>query len=158
NVLIYERMREEFLRGADMRTAVRLGFSRAFSPIIDGNISNLIICTVLYFMGTQEIKGFAITLSIGVLTTLFTALIVSRLIVTILVEFAGWSHASQLPMVFPRLQRFLTPHIDWMKHRWTLLGFLTVFLIASAGVAIHAGPRLFSTEFAGGMKVELQFR
>jgi SecD/SecF fusion protein len=158
NVLIYERMREEFLRGADMRTAVRLGFSRAFSPIMDGNISNLIICAVLYFFGTQEIKGFAITLGIGVLTTLFTSLVVSRLIFTILVEHVGWSKTSQLPMVFPALQRFLTPHIDWMKHRWTLLGLLAVFLVASAGVWVHLGAKLFDTEFSGGTQVELQFK
>jgi SecD/SecF fusion protein len=86
NVLIYERMREEFLAGADMKTAVRLGFSRAFSSIVDGNVANLIICVVLYYFGTQEIRGFAITLGIGVVTTLFTALVVSRLIFTIFVE------------------------------------------------------------------------
>ncbi len=157
NVLIYERMREEFQRGADMRTAIRLGFSRALSPIVDGNISNLIICAVLSF-GTQEIRGFAVTLGIGVLTTLFSSLVVSRLIFTVLVERFGWRRTSQLPMAVPLVQRLLSPHVNWMKHRWALLGALVVFLIASAAITVQRGSSLLGTEFRGGTQVELQFK
>ncbi|MBL8764516.1 MAG: protein translocase subunit SecD [Phycisphaerae bacterium] len=158
NVLIYERMREEFHRGADMKTAVRLGFSRAFSPIMDGNISNLIICAVLYSVGTQEIKGFAVSLSIGVVTTLFTALVVSRLIFTVFVDHLHWRRTSQLPMTFPTLQRFLTPNIDWMKQRHILLGTLAIFLALSAVFVIRQGSALLGTEFSGGTAVTIQLR
>ncbi len=158
NVLIYERMREEFHRGANMRDAVRLGFSRALSPIVDGNISNLIICAVLYFFGTQEIKGFAITLGVGILTTLFTALVVSRFIFTVLIEYAGWSRTSQLPMAFPIVQKALSPHVDWMKHRWGFLGALVVFLVASAAITVHQGEKLLGTEFRGGTEVKPEFK
>ena len=158
NVLIYERMREEFLRGADMRTAVRLGFSRAFSSIVDGNVANLIICAVLYYFGTPEIRGFAITLGIGVVTTLFTALYVSKLIFTILVEHFNWGKASQLPMMFPIVQRLLTPHVDWMRLRWVTMGVLAVFLAASAVIWYQRGDKLLDTEFLGGTQIELKFR
>lgn len=158
NVLIYERLREELLRGADMKTAVRLGFQRAVPPIVDGNISNLIICAVLHFFGTQEIRGFAVVLAIGVLATLFSALVLSRLIFTVLMEQFGWRKTSQLPMRFPAVQRLMSPHIDWMKHRHLLLGALAVFLVASAALTWHRGSRLLGTEFVGGTQIDLQFR
>ena len=158
NVLIYERMREEFLRGADMKTAVRLGFSRAFSSIVDGNVANLIICVVLYYFGTQEIRGFAITLGIGVVTTLFTALVVSRVIFTIFVDHLGWRRTSQLPMAIPALQRALTPRVDWMRLRWVSMGALALFLLASAVITWQRGEKLLDTEFRGGAKINVQLK
>ncbi len=158
NVLVYERMREEFQRGADMRTAVRLGFSRALPPIIDGNVSNLIICVVLGYFGTQEIRGFAVTLGIGVLTTLFTTLVVSRLFFTVLVERFGWRHASQLPMAVPFVQRLLSPHVHWMRHRWAFLGSLVVFLVAMGLVTWHQGADMLGMEFRSGTAVSLTFK
>ncbi|MFN0131928.1 MAG: protein translocase subunit SecD [Phycisphaerales bacterium] len=157
NVLIYERMREEFRRGADMRTAVRLGFSKALASIVDGNVANLIICVVLYYVGTQEIKGFAITLGIGVVATLFSALIVSRLIFTILVDHVGWRRTSMLPMIWPGLQRALTPKWNWIRLRWPFVAFSTVLTIASIVAALSRGDKMLDTEFLGGTAVELSF-
>ncbi|MEK6700819.1 MAG: protein translocase subunit SecD [Planctomycetota bacterium] len=158
NVLVYERMREEFHRGADLKTAVRLGFSRALPPIIDGNVSNLIICVVLGYFGTQEIRGFAVTLGIGVLTTLFTTLVVSRLMFTVLIERFGWRHASQLPMAVPFVQRLLSPHVNWMKHRWGFLSTLVIFLGAMGYVTWHQGVDLLGMEFRSGTAVTLTFK
>jgi SecD/SecF fusion protein len=93
NVLIYERMREEFRRGADMKTSVRLGFDKALSAIVDSNITNLIVCLALYGFGTPEIRGFAITMGIGVVSTLIAALVISRLVFNLLVA-AGWRWAE----------------------------------------------------------------
>ena len=71
NVLIFERIREELVNhGEDLRTSIRLGFSKAASAILDGNITNLIVCFILYQTAATEVKGFALTLSIGVLATL----------------------------------------------------------------------------------------
>lgn len=158
NVLIYERMREEFQRGADMKTAVRQGFSRAMAPIMDGNISNLIICVVLYYFGTQEIRGFAVTLGIGVVTTLFTSTVVSRLIFTIFMDFFGWKKTSQLPMAFPVVQRMLSPHVDWMRYRNVFLGGLVIFLAVSGVFVAMRGSEMLGTEFRGGTSVELKFK
>lgn len=158
NVLIYERMREEFLRGADMKTAVRLGFSRAASSIIDGNLTNLIVCIVLYRFGTTEIRGFAITLGIGVITTLFTAVFFSRLIFTIFVDYLGWRRASQLPMKVPVIQRIMTPNVDWMRLRHVTLGALAIFLVAGGIIAWQRGAKMLDTEFRGGTQVEVKFK
>ncbi len=158
NVLIYERMREEFRRGNDMRTAVRLGFDKALSSIVDGNVTNLIICFVLGYVGTAEVRGFAITMGIGIVATLFCALVVSRLIFDIAVQYLGWRHTSMLPMVVPQLQRALTWSIDWIRLRWIFVTISTV--LVAIGIAMFAirGTKMLDTEFLGGTQVTLQFR
>jgi len=80
NILILERIREELLLGKTPRSAIDSGYSRAFMTIIDANLTTLIAATVLFQFGTGPIKGFAVTLSIGILASLFTALFVTRLI------------------------------------------------------------------------------
>ena len=80
NVLIFERIREELRKGTKIRAAVDNGFSRAFLTIFDANITTLIAAIVLYQYGTGPIKGFAVTLSIGILSSVFTAVFVSRTI------------------------------------------------------------------------------
>lgn len=80
NVLIYERIREELRQGRPIRTAVDAGFDKAFSSILDGNMTTAAAGLVLYWQGTDQIKGFAVTLLVGIATTLFTALVISRLL------------------------------------------------------------------------------
>jgi len=80
NVLIYERIREELRAGKPIRSAVDAGFEKAFSSIVDGNLTTAAAGLVLYWMGTDQIKGFAVTLLVGISTTLFTALVISRLL------------------------------------------------------------------------------
>ena len=80
NVLIYERMREELGRGATLRMAIRNGFDRATTTIIDANVTTLISAVVLFYIGTDQVKGFAVTLILGIVMNLFTAITVSRAI------------------------------------------------------------------------------
>lgn len=80
NVLIYERIREEVRNGKGMRLAVADGYKNAYSAIIDGNVTTLITGIVLYIVGSGPVKGFAITLIIGILSSLFTAIFISRLV------------------------------------------------------------------------------
>jgi len=87
NILIFERIREELRRGRSLRTAVDEGHKRALSAILDSNITTFITGLILYFFGTGPIQGFAITLMIGILTTLFTALIVARAFIEILMAY-----------------------------------------------------------------------
>jgi SecD/SecF fusion protein len=157
NVLIYERMREEFGRGADMKTAVRLGFEKALSAIVDGNVTNLIVCVVLYYTGTPEIRGFAITMGIGVIMTLFAALVVTRVVFELLIR-AGWKKGSMLPMAVPGLQRALTPNIDWMKYRYIFFAISAVYVLIGLGMIFFQGSRMLDNEFRGGTQVTLQFR
>ncbi|MBO4452427.1 MAG: protein translocase subunit SecD, partial [Clostridia bacterium] len=78
NVVIFERMKEELDGGKSVKAAIKGGFHRAFSAIIDSNVTTLIACLVLYFLGTGTIKGFALTLFIGVVISLFTSLLITR--------------------------------------------------------------------------------
>lgn len=158
NVLIYERLREEMERGDDFRTAIRLGYSRAMASIIDGNTTVLIVSIVLAFFGTQEIKGFAITMIIGSLTTFFTQLYVTRVIFVILIEKFGWRHGSMLAVKFPIIARSFNPHIDWMKYRYLMLGISGVFVILSLTAIFREGASLFDNDFRGGTKITVQLK
>lgn len=84
NVLIFSRIREELKAGKDPQTAIQEGFSRAFVTIVDANVTTLIASVVLYAIGTGPIKGFAITLSIGILTSMFTAILGTRAIINLM--------------------------------------------------------------------------
>jgi preprotein translocase subunit SecD len=80
NVIIFERVREELTLGRTPRAAVNAGYDRATLTILDANVTTLIAAVVLFQFGTGPIKGFAVALSLGVVASMFTALIVSRLI------------------------------------------------------------------------------
>ena len=80
NVLIFERIKEEAVSGKRLRSAVQAGFSRAFGTILDSNITTLISAAVLFYLGTGPIKGFAVTLSVGILASMFTAVFVTRVL------------------------------------------------------------------------------
>lgn len=73
NVLIYERIREEVKSGKPLIQSLDNGFTRAFATIIDANLTTLIVASVLFYMGTGPVKGFAVTLAVGIITTVFTA-------------------------------------------------------------------------------------
>jgi protein-export membrane protein SecD len=86
NVIIFERFREEIRNGRPLRTAVRMGFHNALSAIIDSNVTTIIAALVLLRFGTGSIQGFAITLLIGVLTSMFTAIFVTRSLLNLFVN------------------------------------------------------------------------
>ncbi len=95
NILIYERIREEYLQGRSILGAIQSGFDNAFSTIIDANLTGLIAAILLYSFGTGPIKGFAVTLSIGILTTLFTAVMFTKFLIVIWAKQTG---AKSLPI------------------------------------------------------------
>lgn len=84
NVLIYSRIREELNNGLSVQRAIHEGFDRAYTAIIDSNLTTLLVGAILFQMGTGPIKGFAVTLSLGIITSLFTAVMVTRGIVNLL--------------------------------------------------------------------------
>lgn len=86
NVLIFERFKEEFRAGKTLRAAMDAGFSRAFSTILDSNVTTLISAAVLFFFGAGPIKGFAITLGLGILLSMFTAITITRFMLTMLMR------------------------------------------------------------------------
>ncbi|MBN2053849.1 protein translocase subunit SecD, partial [bacterium] len=86
NVLIYERIKEELRLGKTIRTAVEAGFSRAFLTILDANVTTLIAAAVLMNFGSGPVRGFAVTLTFGIVSSMFTALFVSRLVFDLILQ------------------------------------------------------------------------
>jgi protein-export membrane protein SecD len=80
NVLIFERIREELKAGKTIRSAIEAGYNRALSAIIDTHVTTLITAVVLFQFGTGPVKGFAVTLSVGILLSLFTAVVLTKMI------------------------------------------------------------------------------
>jgi len=85
-VLIYERIREEMKSAKGPARAIELGYERALTAIVDANLTTLITAAILWFMGSGPVRGFAITLGLGIITSVFTAVYVSRLIIVIWFE------------------------------------------------------------------------
>ncbi|EXJ10175.1 hypothetical protein D791_02945 [Nitrincola nitratireducens] len=83
NVLIFERIKEELRRGTPVQSAIHSGFSQAFSTILDANVTTFIAAIILFAMGTGPVKGFAVTLSVGIVTSMFAALVITRALVNL---------------------------------------------------------------------------
>jgi preprotein translocase subunit SecD len=95
NIIIFERLKEELWARKSMRSAVAAGFDRAWTAILDANVTTLLAAAVLYWLGTSLIKGFAIMLFIGVICSLFTAVTVTRWLLTMVAE-ARWAQKRSL--------------------------------------------------------------
>lgn len=158
NVLIFERIREELNGGLDLRQAVRLGYEKALSSIVDGNVTNLIVCLVLANVGTQEIRGFAITLGIGVVCTMISALFFSHIILVALVDKLKFRKIAMLPMLIKPLERALNPNLNWIGIRWVSV-FVSIFFVGlGITMIVVQGEKMLDTEFRGGTQITLAFK
>lgn len=148
NVLIYERMREELAKGTTLRMAIRNGFDRASTTIIDANVTTLIAGIVLYWIGTDQVKGFAVTLIIGLVANLFTAITVSRSIFES-VEKLRWLKSLKF------MQLMTTTNIDFLGvRRLAVTGSLLVIGIGLAACWVR-GKGLLDIDFTGGTSVQV---
>ncbi len=146
NVLIYERIREELESGAALRMAIRNGFGRAMSAIVDSNLTTIISGIVLFYIGTDQVKGFAVTLVLGILTSMYTAIFCARLIFDV-AERRGWIKHLRMMHVFSK------PNFDFLGIRWFALG-ASWLLIAVGMVAVYfRGASLLDIDFTGGSSV-----
>jgi SecD/SecF fusion protein len=150
NVLIYERIREELAKGKSLRGAIDAGYARAFGTIFDSHVTTLISSIILIFMGTGEIKGFGVTLTIGVAASLFTALVVTRLIFNFMVD-------RSLIKSLPMMHIIRSSNVDFMKIGKPLALATTVFVVASLGYGISRGDKLFGVDFLGGDSTTYSF-
>jgi SecD/SecF fusion protein len=149
NVLIFERIREESGKGKSLRGAVEAGYDRAFGTIFDSHVTTLISSIILIFMGTGSVKGFGVSLTIGVAASLFTALVVTRLIFDFLIN---RNLIKKLPMLhlIPA-----TMKLDFMK--WAKPAFAASWLLIIVGISygFYRGGDVFGVEFTGGEKMVL---
>lgn len=159
NVLIFERLREEMaLQGERLRDAVHIAYKRAFSAIFDGNITNLIVCVVLYKVAATEVKGFALTMAIGVITTLFSAIVCTRVMLDLWTNVLKFTRLPFITTVFPALARALRPNVDWIAKRNAMWGVCIVLAVASLVGTLTRGREMLDTEFRGGLTMTLVTR
>jgi SecD/SecF fusion protein len=152
NVLIYERLREEMASGKSMRGAVSAAYSRAFKVIFDSHTTTLISAIVLIYFGTGPVKGFGVTLTIGVALSLFTSLVMTRLIFDFLLSRSWLNRISMLHLI-------KNPHWDFMK--WAKLAFATSWTIILVGMCwgiFHRGNGALGIDFLGGDAVKLSYK
>jgi len=151
NVLIFERIREELARGAALRMAIRNGFSRATTTIVDANLTTLIVATVLWAIGQDQIKGFAVVLWLGVVMSMYTAIFCSRVIFDI-AERRHWIKALKMMRIIGHTQ------IDFIAMaRLAFALSLLVIVVGLAGV-VARGKGLLDIDFTGGVSVEVLFK
>lgn len=151
NVLIYERMREEMDRGAGVRTAIRNGFQRAFSTIVDSNLTTLITGVVLFAIGTDQLKGFAVTLVLGLTLNLFTAVFCSRVVFD-LAERNRWITTLSMARMFGQ------PNFQFVKWMVPAIIGSAAFIALGLAAAAQRGQGLFDIDFTGGTSVQVAFK
>ena len=151
NVLIFERIREELRTGKTVRAAIDSGYGRAFRTILDANVTTLITALVLYQFGTGPIRGFALTLSIGIFASMFTALIMTRGVFDFITN--RWS-IQNLSIGKSTLKDLKIRFVE--VRRWAFLGSAGVIALGLISLGIHRGPNL-SIDFEGGTLLEMHF-
>lgn len=153
NVLILERIREELRRGSSIKMAVKTGYEKAFSTIFDANVTTLITCAILGYAGSEEVKGFAIVLGLGVVFSMFTALFVTRIIFAALIQ-------NGLVKSLPMLRLIGEPKIQWIEMRRVFWPVSIVLVFCGAGLfayehRFHAS-NIYDIEFLGGSAVTIE--
>jgi len=151
NVLIYERMREELAAGKSVRGAVSSGYDKAFGTIFDSNLTTLISSVLLIIMGTGPIKGFGVALTVGLCVSMFTALVVTRLIFDFLL-------AKDIIKSLPMLHIIKGTNIRFLN--FAKPAFIASWLLIVVGIGYGVfvrGHNMLGIEFAGGDELQMRF-
>lgn len=143
NVLIYERLREERNKGANLITAIRNGYDRAFPTIIDTHLSSIFTAIVLYTFGNDNLKGFSISLTVGLIISLFTSLYMTRLMFDFWLR-QGWLKQLRMMRLFER------PNIDFMGIRNYMFAFTALLTIGGFVLFGVRGEKNLNVDFTKG--------
>ena len=156
NVIIFARVREEMVRGRSVKNSLKIGFQKALSAILDGNITTLIAAAVLWFKGSGTVKGFAQTLAIGIIASMFTALVITRLIVN---AFYAVGLRSEKLYYRPKKEREPIDFLSKKKVFFTISLVLIAAGVITIGVNAGRGNGAFaySLEFQGGTSTNVTF-
>ena len=155
NVIIYARIREEIGAGVSVRNSIKSGFSKAFSAIFDGNITTLIAAFVLMWLGSGTVKGFAYTLALGIVISMFTALVVSRLIVNAL-----YAVGVRDPKFYGSAKE--RKAVDFLGKKKVFFAISIILILCGPAAMFansHAGNKAlnYSLEFSGGTSTTVTF-
>jgi SecD/SecF fusion protein len=148
SVLIYERLREEMAAGKSLKAAMPAAYNKAFSSIFDANVTTLITAVILFLEASGPVKGFAITLTLGILASLFTALIVGR-------NLLGWFVDTGRIKRISMLQLISSKHIDFLGKGFLACSCSLALIIAGATAFYIRGERNFGVDFRGGDLIRL---
>jgi len=150
NVLIFERIREESGKGKSLRGAIAAGYDRAFGTIFDSHVTTLISSVILIYMGTGTVKGFGVALTIGVAASLFTALVVTRLIFDWLLERGAITSLNMLSLI-------KNTNIDFMRLAKPTFALSWTLIFIGIGYGLYRGDKVMGVDFAGGDQLTLRF-
>ena len=151
NVLIFERIREERAAGKSLRGSIAAGYSKAFGTIFDSNLTTLISSIILILLGTGPVKGFGVTLTIGIVVSMFTALVVTRLIFDFLVE-RGWVTDLRMFSIVKATK------LDFLKYAKPAFVLSWVLIIIGLGYGLKRGHDILGVDFAGGDQLTLRYQ
>ena len=149
NVLIYERLREERAAGKSLRASIVTAYDKAFSAIFDANITTLITALILFTVAVGAIKGFAVTLSIGIVVSLFSALLVTRVVFT-------WGHDTGAIKNLNFMSVLSNRAIDFLKKARVTRVFSVILVIVGLAMMITKGKDSMGIDFVGGDQVRFQ--
>lgn len=149
NVLVFERMREEKERGAGLAQQIRNGFNRAWVTIFDSHVTNLLAAVVLYAVGTEEVKGFALTMILGMLWNLFTAVFMSRFIFETAYA-GGWLKELRFRKMWDKTS------IDFVSPRYYCMAVSLVVILLGLGAFFARGRTMYNIDFTGGTLVTIR--
>ena len=148
NVLIYERLREEMAEGKSLGAAVNSAYNKAFSAIFDANVTTLITSAILFWQATGPVKGFAITLTLGIIASMFSALLFTRTVFGFMLDNFGLKKL--------RMLNWIPSHsIDFLGKRHIALALSLVLILGSVGFFAWRGEKNFGVDFTGGDLVML---
>jgi SecD/SecF fusion protein len=150
NILIFERMREELAAGKTLATANQTGYSKALMTIIDAHIVQLIICAIMIWLGQGPIRGFGVTLAIGVLSTMFSVLITAHLILELLIE-SGTLKKIRMGHILKAI------HVDFVRYGKPAFIGSGLLVVIGMAVTFYQGSSIFGVDFSGGDVVTIQY-
>ena len=150
NVLIFERIREEMRTGKRFGAALSAGYDKAFSTIFDSNLTTLLTAVILFWQGSGPVKGFAVTLTAGILASMYTAIVGTRMVFDFL-ENRGLLHNLMMT------QWVKETKVDFMGKRWAAAILSLAVVAVSLFVGVRRGAENFGVDFTGGQQLSLEF-
>jgi SecD/SecF fusion protein len=150
NILIFERIREELNQGKSLKAAFLAGHEKVLSTILDANVTTLITSSLMIAFGTGPVKGFGVTLTIGVFSTVFCALIVTKLLLELFIE-------GEIIKKFRMNVWTKVPNFDYLKYARPAFATSWIIVLIGVGMVAYKGHRIYGIDFVGGDEVTLSF-
>ena len=151
NVLIYERIREEQAAGKRLKAAIEAGFHRAFSAIFDSNMTTILSAVILFYLGSGPVRGFAVTLTAGLIVSMYTAIILTKMILELLPAYTKIDHLKMFQLI-------KNPHWDFVGKWKVFMTISVVVIIASWALMLKRGKENLGVDFSGGSSITFQFK